>query len=80
MCLFAVDSYASDAAISAAVDWAEATLLGSVATAVAVLALTRDGEAAESGKVADGGIPLQPAVPENAPVANPYAGAGLPKK
>ena len=110
----------SDAAIPAAVDWAVETLLGSVATGVAVLAvaflgfgmlagridwrtgvrvvlgifilfgapiiarelmaLGRGGDAVESGQLAAGGIPQQPAVPENAPVADPYAGAGLPQQ
>ena len=120
MFLFAVDSYASDAAIPAAVDWAVGSLLGSVATGVAVLAvafsgfgmlfghldwrtgtrvvlgifilfgapmiarelmaLGRNGDAVESGQLAAEGIPQQPAVPKNAPVADPYAGAGLPQQ
>lgn len=118
MFLFAVDSYASDAAIPAAVDWAVATLFGSVATGVAVLAvaflgfgmlagridwrtgvrvvlgifilfgapmiarelmaLGRNGDTVESSQVTAGGIQQQPTVPENASVADPYAGAGLP--
>lgn len=120
MFLVAVDSYASDAAIPAAVDWAVGTLLGSVATGVAVLAvaflgfgmlfghldwrtgarvvlgifilfgapmiarelagLARGGEMAQSDQVAAEGLPPQPAVPTNAPVADPYAGAGFPQQ
>ena len=120
MFLVASNSYASDAALPAAVDWAVGTLLGSVATGVAVLAvaflgfgmllghldwrtgarvvlgifilfgaprialelmaLARNGEAAESGQVVAGGIPQQPILPKNMPVADPYAGAGLPQK
>lgn len=110
----------SDAAIPAAIDWAVGTLMGSVATGVAVLAvaflgfgmlagridwrtgvrvvlgifilfgapmiarelmtLGRNGGAVESGQLATGGIPQQPVVPKNAPVADPYAGAGLPQQ
>jgi type IV secretion system protein VirB2 len=110
----------SDAAIPAAVDWAVGTLLGSVATGVAVLAvaflgfgmlfghldwrtgarvvlgifilfgapmiaqelagLARGDAAKAPGQVAADGVPRQPTVPENAPVADPYAGAGLPQR
>ena len=51
MFLFAVDSYASDAAIPAAVDWAVGTLMGSVATGVAVLAVAFLGFGMLSGRI-----------------------------
>ena len=120
MNIIVANVHQSDAAIPAAVDWAVGTLLGTVATGVAVLAvaflgigmlfghldwrtgarvvlgifilfgapmiahelmtLARNGEADGSGQVASGGIPQQPVVPKNAPVADPYAGAGLPQQ
>jgi type IV secretion system protein VirB2 len=110
----------SDAAIPAAVDWAVGTLLGSVASGVAVLAvaflgfgmlagridwrtgvrvvlgifilfgapmiarelaaLARGDAAITTDQAAADRIPRQPTVPENAPVADPYAGAGLPQQ
>lgn len=110
----------SDAAIPTAVEWAVGTLLGSVATGLAVLvvsflgfgmlagridwrtgarvvlgifilfgapmivrelmALGPNGDAVKPGQLATGGIPQQPTVPNNAPEADPYAGAGLPQR
>jgi type IV secretion system protein VirB2 len=110
----------SDAAIPAAIQWIVTTLLGGVATGVAVLAvaflgfgmmfghldwrtgtrvvlgifilfgapmitrelaaLARGDEVAAPGQVAVGAVPSRPAVPKNAPAADPYAGAGLPQQ
>ena len=110
----------ADAAIPAAVEWAVGTLLGSVATGVAVLAvaflgfgmlagridwrsgvrlvlgifilfgapmivrelmaLARDGEAGAPSQMAAGAFPQLPAVHENAPLDDPYAGAGIPQQ
>lgn len=55
-------------------------LFGAPMIARELMALARDGEAAETGKVAAGALPQQPAVPKNAPAADPYAGAGLPQQ
>lgn len=109
-----------DTAIPAAVDWAVGTLLGSVTTGVAVIAvafldfglmfghldwrtgvrvvlgmfivfgapmiaaelagLGRGFVTAQSDTSTAQMLPSQPAIPKNAPVADPYAGAGMPQR
>lgn len=51
MFLVASSSYASDAAIPAAVDWAVGTLLGSVATGLAILAVAFLGFGMLAGRI-----------------------------
>jgi type IV secretion system protein VirB2 len=55
-------------------------LFGAPMIARELAGFARSGEAAESGQVAAGAIPQQPALPKNAPVADPYAGAGMPQR
>lgn len=52
-------------------------LFGAPMIARELAGFARSGEAAESGQVASGAILQQPAAPKNAPVADPYAGAGM---
>ena len=54
-------------------------LFGAPIIARELMALGRNGDAVESGQLASGGIPQPPVVPKNAPVADPYAGAGMPQ-
>ena len=55
-------------------------LFGAPMIARELMTLGRDGEAVASGQLAADGLPQEPAVPKNAQVADPYAGAGLPQQ
>lgn len=55
-------------------------LFGAPMIARELMALARNGEAAQSEQIASQQIPQQPVIPENAPLADPYAGAGMPQR
>ena len=55
-------------------------LFGAPMIARELAALAHGDGIAAPDRVATGGKPRQPSVPENAPVPDPYAGAGLPQQ